>query len=154
MINPVSKEQVWRQDKSIKINENKNIFDPKTKYKYLKSPKKQNFSVDSVLLDFLKPDAQRLQDRSITEDGVHIPLNYELLRRPKPVLLHEPVDISLKSRLRVNTDEDYLEKRKVGRRRIGDKLPSRKQHLKLEEELDRVDIIKRLRKNIRDKKRV
>lgn len=154
MIIPTSKEENWKQHKSIKINENKNIFDPKTKYKYLKPHKKQNFSVDSVLLDFLKPDAQRLQDRSITEDGVRIPLNYELLRRPQPKPLHEPVAISLKSRLKINTDEDYLEKRNVGRRRNGDKLPSRKQHLKLEEELDRVDIIKRLRKNIRDKKRV
>ena len=50
--------------------------------------------------DFIKslqPDAVRLQARSVTEDGVKIPLNFqfvEQIRRKNPERLFEPVDVA------------------------------------------------------------
>jgi hypothetical protein len=90
-INASSKEQTWMQQHSFKNNQNINIFDGRTKYKYLKSPKPQNFSVDTNLLDIFKPDATRIQEKNITQDGIRIPVVYEPVARPQPKQLHEPV---------------------------------------------------------------
>lgn len=93
-VNPTSKEQTWMQQFSVKNNQNVNIFDGRTKYKFLKSPKPQQFSVDTNLLDYLKPDATRIQEKSITQDGIRIPVVYEQVTRPQPKQLHEPVSVT------------------------------------------------------------
>ena len=46
----------------------------------------------------MQPDAVRLQARSVTEDGVKIPLNFQfvepLLRKKTPERLFEPIDVN------------------------------------------------------------
>src|SRR5690242_18186370 len=93
-INPTSKDPTWMQQHSFKNNQNINIFDGTSKYKYLKSPKPQNFSVDTNLLDIFKPDATRIQEKNITQDGIRIPVIYEPTTRPQPKRLHEPISVT------------------------------------------------------------
>ena len=62
--------------------------------------------------DFIKslqPDAVRLQSRSVTEDGVKIPLNFqfvEQIRRKNPERLFEPIDVN-RPRERIVTVEEF-----------------------------------------------
>src|SRR5690349_4972571 len=97
MINPVSSEETWRNGVSFRDLNGKSIFQGTNEFNRRK--RKVQFNQDTDLLETFRLDASRLIQRSITEDRVNIPFNFDIytgIKRKEVYYIHKSVDVFLK----------------------------------------------------------
>ena len=102
--------------KSIFIVPNKIIKDGQSASRRPKPDNNDDF------IKSLQPDAVRLQSRSVTEDGVKIPLNFqfvEQIRRKNPERLFEPIDVNRPRERIVTVGEFDKELKRAEKQRDG-----------------------------------
>ena len=94
-VDPTSKETSWNNNLSYKDETGKSIATSRLIVKKNVPSKNKTYLDDSIsdLPYLMKTDAQRIQDASVTQDGVRIPLNYDLVKHlvRKKTLIIEPV---------------------------------------------------------------